>query len=270
MPASTSPDPAARTTAFTTRAPRLRRRHPGGHATQRWKGEQGRQPRQRGEHEKDRPPAEPLGHEPGDPRSDQPRHHPGGRRECQHARFGSLRVAAPDGDVGDGGDGAAAQPLQRAAGDQRRHRGGETTDEQSGRKERDTQHEREGGAALVGQESGDDDADKLGEQERGEGPAVEIDAPQIGGDRGKHGRHGERLEGDKGDGEQETDGEPDPAGSERALVGLRRRLSPLRDRAPDGVQTPPCRARTTRRPSADDTTRESPVGRGRFGSAARC
>ena len=96
-------------------------------------------------------------------------------------------------------------------------------------------------AALVGQESGDDDADKLGEQERGKGPAVEIDAPQIGGDRGKHGRHGERLEGDKGDGEQETDGEPDPAGPERTLVGLRRSVSPLRDRAPDGVQTPPCR-----------------------------
>ena len=87
----------------------------------------------------------------------------------------------------------------------------------------------------VGPESGDDDADKLCEQERGEGPAVEIDAAQIGGDRRKHGRHGERLEGNKGDGEQETDREPDPTGAERALVCLRRCLSPLGNRAPDGV-----------------------------------
>ena len=72
MPASTSPEPAARTMAFTTRARACGRRHPGGHVTQRWKGEQARQPGQRSEHEKDRPPAEPLGHEPGDPRSDQP------------------------------------------------------------------------------------------------------------------------------------------------------------------------------------------------------
>ena len=192
-----------------------------------------------------------LGHQPGNPRSDQPRHHPGGRGECQHARFGLAPRSHARWRRRQWRRWRRHPTLQRAAGDQRRHRGGETTDEQSSRKERNTQHERERRAALVGQESGDDDADKLGEQERGKGPAVEIDAPQIGGDRGKHGRHGERLEGDKGDGEQETDGEPDPTGPERALVGLRRRLSPLRDRAPDGVQTPPCRARTTRRPSAD-------------------
>ena len=129
------------------------------------------------------------------------------------------------------------------------------------------EHEGKDRAALVGQESGDDDAHKLGEQERGEGPAVEIDAPQVCGDRRKHGRHGERLEGDKGDGEQETDGEPDSVGAARALVGLRRNFPMPLDRAPGSVQTLPCRARITRRPSVDDTMRESSSVAARSGPA---
>ena len=129
-----------------------------------------------------------------------------------------LRVAAPDGNVGNGGYGAAAQPLQGPPGDQHRHRRRQAADQQPAGEEEDAQREGQRGTPFVGEQPGDDDADKLGEEEGGEGPAVEVEPAEIGDDGRQHGRHRQGFEGDDDDGEDETKREGDAAGTEGAAV----------------------------------------------------
>ena len=72
---------------------------------------------------------------------------------------------------------------------------------------------------LVAQQPGGDDADELGEEEGGEGPAVEIEATQIGDDGGQHGGDGQRLKrnGDDGQHQAQGQGRPPP----REGIGIR-------------------------------------------------
>ena len=91
---------------------------------------------ERQEAEEDPAPVERLGHDPGDPRPEDAGQDPRGRERREHRGPEVLRQAAPDRDVGDRRDRAAADALDEARGDEHRHGHGRAGEHEPDREQR--------------------------------------------------------------------------------------------------------------------------------------
>ena len=100
-------------------------------------------------------------HEGRERRTRDARHDPGGREDREHARPERVGIGSADDDVRDRRYGTGAKALNRASGDEHRHRRRESSDEQADCEERETGSEWQRGAEAVGELAREDDSDKV-------------------------------------------------------------------------------------------------------------
>ena len=162
---------------------------------------------ERDEPEEDPTPTEQVAHGGRHCRSEDAGDYPGRRQHGHHPRPLRLGEAAADGHVGHGGHGARTQSLETAAYDQHPHGRSKTADQEPGREQDEAGHVGPRRAVPVRVASGQHDPDQAGQNEGGERPAVEGKTMEVTGHHGHDGDHGQSFGCDKGDGEDEPEGQ---------------------------------------------------------------
>ena len=99
---------------------------------------------------------------------------------CGRRRSGRLRPIAT---YAIGGHGPGAEALDEARADEHLHRRREAADDQADREQADAGRERSAEPAPVDEPADEHDPDQRAEHERGEDPAVKLDAVQLVGRR---------------------------------------------------------------------------------------
>ena len=183
---------------------RIRRGRPCGHESQLRECQQACQEGQRRQREEHGAPAEAFSNYAGKCGSNQSGHNPGGRKQGQHPGSRCLRIATPNTNVGNRTDGAAAQSLQGAPGNEHQHARGQPTDEQASGKQDDANGKREPGTTLIRNQPGDDDSHELCQQECGEGPTIKMETTQLFDHGWQHRGNRQRLKSDRGDGQHQA------------------------------------------------------------------
>ena len=212
-PTVSSPDPSATTSASGSRRRRAAASAgsvPTGASATAWSAPRVNAPASRDERqqpEEDVAPAERLADRAGDRRADDAGEDPGGRERREHPRPERIGEGPPDRDIGDRLDRAGTETLEEARGDEDRHRWREAAAEQADREEPETGRERERQPAPVDRPADDDDPDERAEEERGEDPAVELEAAELARDDRHDRRDRQRLEPDERDGQDEAEGQ---------------------------------------------------------------
>ena len=167
--------------------------------------------------EEDPAPIERVGHPPRQRGTDQARNDPRARGQRDHARRRRGWIGAGDRRVDDGTEGPDAEALDGAPGDHHRHRVGEAGDDHAGGEQDDADRERSARTAAIGVRAGERDADDVGQPERAECPAIEIQPSEVTHRGGKHRRHRHALKRSRGDESEEPDRQQSTLGGEGSL-----------------------------------------------------